>query len=173
MTYTFPHNLTTSLINRNNKICKIFDWLLNCINDILRKNDFLLFLFFLQKTISNILNKIFLKEETSHIVNKDEIYLRIPYLAPIKHLLKIKLSKLISIISLTVENKIVFTSIYTIDSFFSDPITKFQNLCVHLSFFKFICSGCSGIYIGKTLRNLFIRTDRHRVYLLRNRKTVG
>ena len=104
---------------------------------------------------------IFIKKDPDLTVPKDSIYLSLPYIGPPSHTLARKLSNVINANYNTVQLKPVFTAARKIGSFFHHKDRMLDPLCSSVVY-QYTCGSCNASYVGKTLRNLSIRTDEHK-----------
>ena len=85
----------------------------------------------------------------------------LPYLGPQSHTLARKLSQVVNTNYSTVQFNPVFTTAKRLGSFFQYK-DKMPDPLRSSVIYKYSCGNCNATYIGKTLRNLSIRTDEHK-----------
>ena len=160
--HKYKFNLVQTLVTRAFRISSNYFILcdeIDFIKDNLRKNGFPNHI--LERAVKKTLDGIFIKKDPYLTVPKDSIYLCLPYIGPPSHTLARKLSHVINTNYNTVHLKPVFTASRKIGSFFHYKDKMSVPLCSSV-IYQYACGSCSVSYVGKTLRNLSIRTDEHK-----------
>ena len=140
----------------------------NIIN-ILNKNGFKTGL--IEKCIRNFLNSRGKTKETTSTVEKDKVFVKLPYCGNQSFKIRRNLTELLMKFYPQIKIQIVFTNNFSVSSFFHLKDKMPDRLRSSLVY-KYQCDRCNSVYIGKTLRHFSVRISEHRGLSYRTNKPL-
>ena len=158
----YKKGLINNLLFRAYNICADYVTLHNEIEflkSIWQRNSFPLF--FIDNCIKKILDKLFIKRNiSSEVSKKRQVFICLEFLGKISLQSKKQLAVIFRTCQKNVKLNAVFRSSNRIRNAFrfKDQIPKYMNSNM---IYKFKCSICNGVYIGKTKRHFLVREYEH------------
>ena len=153
LVYTLPH--------RSFSICssyKKFHEEIVLLGNIFRKNEYPQF--FIDKCMKKYLSKLFVPKRIVHTVDKKQVLLFLPFLAPLLFGKRSCLQKCFKNYIPYCSLKVAYQSRSRISYFFNFKNVLNTKLSTHIVY-KFMRSCCNAIYYGQAQRHFFVRASEH------------
>ena len=114
----------------------------------------------MDKYVNFFLSNKYLPKIKVPTVNKEDVYLSLPYLGDVSHTIEKRLKDCLTKFYPQINFKFIHINSFKINSFFRFKDRLPTPLCSSVVY-QFTCPSCQARYIGSTIRALKVRTDEH------------